>query len=189
MLFAIHTSYSLFLDAVPVLTDVSRRHNQHADQLLEERGRLKQQVATLEEKSLSERMLTHKQLLALAQASTLAKSLVQQLWIATDEGQSALLHAHEQSVQTEHLMDELSNARTRLTQAEQQICFAQQQQADASAEAAAHSKAIVDLEAELAAGNACRDDLKAQLVSALTAQSSLSGIRIVACIRPTRANV
>jgi hypothetical protein len=167
---------------VHVLTDVSRSQKKKENELLEERGRLKQQVATLEEKSLSERMLARKQRLALAQASTLAKSLVQQLWIATDEGQSALSHAHEQSAQTEQLIDELSNARTRLVQAEQQ-------QADASAEAAAHSKAIVDLEAELAAGNACRDDLKAQLVSALTAQSSLSGIRIVACIRPTRANV
>jgi paraquat-inducible protein B len=152
---------------------------------LEEKGRLKQQVATLEGKSMSERMLARKQRLALAQASTLAKSLVQQLWIAIDEGQSALSHAHEQSAQTEHLIDELSNARTRLVQAEQEICFAQQQQADASAEAAANSKEIVDLEAELAAGNACRDDLKAQLFSSLAAQSSLSGLRIMACICPT----
>ena len=146
-------------------------------------------MATLEEKSLSERMLARKQQLALAQGSTLAKSLVQQLLLATDEGQSALSHAHEQSAQTEHLIDELSNARTRLVQAEQQICFAQQQQADVSAEAAAHRKTIVDLEAELAAGNVCRDDLKAQLLKALDAQSALSGIRIVACICPTRANI
>jgi hypothetical protein len=176
--------------ATPLLPDVWGHRNQRAAELVEERGRLRQQVATLEEKSLGEQMVTHRQRLELTRVSTLAEQLVQQLAVATDESQWALSHAHEQSAQTEHLSDELGAVRAHLEHAQQQISLGQQQQADASAEAAAHSKAIVDLEAELAAAHVCRDDLKAQLVKALAAKSALAGARCstVARIRPMQVS-
>jgi uncharacterized protein (DUF3084 family) len=136
---------------------------------------LKQQVATLEEKCLVEKMVTHKLRNVLVEISTSAEIVAKQLSIAVPESECALRNAHQLAEHTDKLSEELKTCNSQIKHAQEKAAVAHQQLADAQAAIAAHSINVMDLKTELSAATVVSDDLQAQLIKALAAKCALSG--------------
>ena len=136
---------------------------------------MKQQVATLEEKCLVEKMVTHKLRHVLVEISTSAEIVAKQLSIAVPESECALRNAHQLAEHTDKLSEELKTCNSQIKYAQEKAAVAHQQLADAQAAIAAHSINVMDLKTELSAATVVSDDLQAQLFKALAAKCALSG--------------
>ena len=133
-------------------------------------------MATLEEKVLSEKMVSHKQSQVLAKVSSdIDHFVTKELTRAVDESQWAVGKAQSLLAQNRELQDQASELTGQLDLAERMVVQGKQGLADAQAAVASGTTAIQDLQTELSAALVLRDDLKTQLAEALAAKSALSG--------------
>ena len=143
----------------------------------EERGRLEQQVATLEETNMSEQMVTHKLRRVLSEVSKSAADLKKQLSIAVLESQWAVGHAQQlalQVLQDQQVRGEIDKLKDALRRSQKEAETAQHALAGAQAVNTADRKKIAEMESTVCAANGTSDDLRGQLAKALAVNSTMS---------------
>lgn len=150
---------------------------QSVEGLRDERGRLKQHVATLEEKGIGAQMETHKLRKVLSDASMRANEIGKQLSLAVSDSRSAICHARYLAAQDEHLNSEINSLNSDLRTSRQEAESFKHQLSDAQVALAANTEKLKETESMLSAANAANEDLRCELAKALVANSSISGIQ------------
>lgn len=149
--------------------------SQSVDHLRDERGRLKQQVETLEEKSIGAHMVTSKLRDVLSEVSKRADEIEKQLSVAVSDSEWAVCHANCLEAQDANMRDEIEQLKSGIRLSREEAATAQHRLLDAQTISATDKEKSAEMEFALLAANGANEDLQAQLARALAANSSVSG--------------
>lgn len=150
--------------------------SQSVDHLRDERGRLKQQVETLQEKSIGAHMATSKLRYVLSEVSKRADEIEKQLSVAVSDSEWAVCHANCLEAQDAKLRSEIDQLKSDARLSREEAATAQHRLSDAQTISATEKERSAEMELALLAANGANEDLQAQLARALASNSSVSGL-------------